>query len=64
MTPGVRASKATACLFDYAPGPSSRPALRCVAHPKCPREVTLWRDGLLEELAAAGRLVGAALAAV
>lgn len=47
------------CRFNYIQGPSSRPALRCVAHRKCP--VTITRPGLLEELAERGLLVGTAL---
>lgn len=48
------------CLYDYTPGRRVRPLLRCVAHPGCPREVVLWRSGLLSEMFGLEKLVGQA----
>ena len=48
------------CLYDYAPGRRVRPLLRCVAHPGCPREVVLWREGLLAEMFTLEKLAGTA----
>lgn len=51
---------APGCLYDYPSGLLVRPRLRCVAHPGCPREVVLWREGLLAEMFTLERLVGRA----
>ena len=50
------------CLYDYTAGSRVRSVLRCVAHRSCPREVVLWRTGLLAEMFTLEKLVGAARA--
>ncbi len=50
------------CLYDYMAKPKGLPVLQCIAHPRCHRQVVLWRNTLLEELGSGGRLGGAALA--
>lgn len=49
-------------LFDYAPGYSAPPRLRCVVHPNCGQEVVVSYPRLLADLAGLEKLVGLAKA--